>query len=131
MKVPIVFIAILVAIAGFSLSVSSQARSRVRFATRTNETILHGTASGYAYRDYVFVARAGQSIKITVTGSTPSTVFTLMDSTENVVDGSAEIDTYDGVLPKSGDYIVRVMMMRSQARRKGSVSKFTLTVSIK
>src|ERR1700753_651826 len=121
MKKLIGFVAILVAVAACSFSASAQARTRGRFAANTHEGTVRGTVSGYTYHDYVVGARAGQHIKLKVTGSAQSTVFSLLGASDAAVDGAVEADNYDGVLPDTRDYVVRVMMMRSQARRKGSI----------
>jgi uncharacterized protein (DUF2249 family) len=42
-----------------------------------------------------------------------------------------ETDHYSLETTESGDYIIRVFMMRSAARRKGAASNYTLTISIK
>ena len=34
-------------------------------------------------------------------------------------------------LSESGDYLIRVFMMRSAARRKGAAANFTLSISIR
>jgi hypothetical protein len=40
------------------------------------------------------------------------------------------MDEFSGTLSVTGDYVIRVGMMRAGARRPGAVSSFTLKVSI-
>ena len=44
--------------------------------------------------------------------------------------GSTSGDTFTGVLPANGDYVVRVYLMRSAARR-GEHANYTLNVGIR
>ena len=41
-----------------------------------------------------------------------------------------ETDHYSLETTESGDYVIRVFMMRAAARRKGATSDFALTISI-
>lgn len=38
---------------------------------------------------------------------------------------------WSNILPETGDYLIRVFMMRAGARKKGSVADYTLNISIK
>lgn len=42
-----------------------------------------------------------------------------------------ETDHYSLETTESGDYVIRVFLMRSAARRKGAASDYALTISIK
>ena len=114
-----------------SAGVFGQIRERVRFPAGTHGTSKAGTVRGYAYRDYVVGASAGQTINLHLTATESATVFSVFLPNGNDLDAAIESDDFSGELPKSGDYVVRVMMMRSAARRKGSVSNFTLKISIR
>jgi hypothetical protein len=108
-----------------------QAKARVRFPAGTHGTSVSGTVRGYAYRDYVVGASAGQTMNLHLTASEPATVLTVFLPNGDNLDGATEADQFSGELPTRGDYIIRVLMMRSAARRKGSVSNFTLKISIR
>lgn len=115
----------------FTVEASAQARTRVRFPAGTHGTSVKGTVRGYEYRDYVVGASAGQKMIVTITASAMATVFTVLGPDGTNLDEGSETDSFSGELPSKGDYVVRVMMMRSQARRKGSVSNYTLKITIK
>ena len=108
-----------------------QTKQRVRFAAGSHGASLPGTVRGYAYRDYLVKASAGQKMSLSLTASEPATVMTVFLPNGDNLDGATEADQFRGELPTSGDYVVRVLMMRSAARRKGSISNFTLKISIR
>lgn len=112
-------------------STAAQTKTRVKFSAGTHGSTVKGTIKGYAYRDYLLGAAEGQTIelKVTSTGS-PSTLSLFRPDGETVME-SVGNDEYTGQLEMSGDYVVRVLMMRNEARRKGSVSNYTLKISIR
>ena len=114
-----------------SVGVTGQTRQRVRFAPGTHGASVPGTVRGFAYRDFIVGASGGQTMTLSLDASEPATVLTVFLPNGNNLDGAAEMDKFRGELPTSGDYVIRVLMMRSAARRKGSVSNFTLKISIR
>jgi hypothetical protein len=110
--------------------VSAQAKHRVRFARGASGTTVRGTVRGYAYRDYVIGASAGQTIWAKLRSPNTPSVFAIFRPDGENLEGAAELDRFDGELPVSGDYVIRVLMMRSAARRRGSMSNYSLTISI-
>ena len=110
---------------------SAQIKEKVRFATGTHGATVRGTVRGYAYRDYIVGASAGQTIDLKLTSTGNPSVFTVLGPGGADMDGAAEMNDFSGTLPTNGSYVIRVLMMRSEARRKGSASNFTLKVSIK
>ena len=113
-----------------SAQIFAQAKERVRFAAGASSKSVKGVVRGYAYRDYIVGAREGQHIELKLTASAGSTVFSVFNPDGENLEGAAQQDWFSGTLPMTGDYVVRVAMMRSAARRKGSVSNFTLKISI-
>lgn len=114
-----------------SLNTSAQVKTRVRFPAGTHGTSVSGTVRGYAYHDYVVGASAGQTMDLKLTGSGTATVFSVFLPNGDNLESASESDEFSGVLPIKGDYVIRVLMMRSAARRKGAVSNYTLKISIK
>ena len=114
-----------------SVNVMAQAKERVRFPRGTHGTSVKGTVRGYAYRDYRVGVSAGQEIDISLDASEPSTVFSIVTPEGGDLLEASETTSYHGTLITSGDYRVRVLMMRSAARRKGSLSNYTLKISVK
>jgi hypothetical protein len=112
-------------------SVTAQSRQRVRFARGASAATLTGTVRGYAYRDYVVAASAGQTITLELNGKTISPVFTVFRPDGENLEGATQMNDFTGELPGSGDYVVRVGMMRAHARRKNSSATYTLKISIR
>src|SRR5439155_25013561 len=109
---------------------SGQIKQRIRFARGSSSVAVSGTVRGYAYKDYVVGALAGQQISLRLNQNT-SSVFTVFQPNGDNLDGATEMDEFNGTLHASGGYVIRVMMMRSDARRTRSKSNYTLRISIK
>lgn len=107
-----------------------QAKTRIRFPAGASSTAVRGTIRGYAYRDYVVRATADQTINVAVASANTYTVFTIFRPGGDNLDGATQMDEFSGPLPVTGDFVIRVAMMRAGARKRGAVSNFTLKVSI-
>src|SRR5690349_1615184 len=130
MKNLILFVCLSVCCIAFTVSASAQAKQRVSFARGTSNSTLSGTVRGYAYRDYVLRASAGQTLAVRLKSANTYTVFTVIQPGGDNLEGATETDEFSGDLPTSGDYVVRVLMMRAGARRPGSVANYSLTISV-
>ena len=115
----------------FAGTAEAQVKHRVSFARGSSSATVRGTVRGYAYRDYVVRASAGQTLELALRSANPYSVFTVLKPDGNNLNDAAVRDQFSGELPVSGEYVVRVGMMRSGARRPGSMSNFTLTISIR
>jgi len=124
------FLFAIIVLAGMSATADGQAKIRVRFARGTSSAAVAGSVSGYQYKDYVVGASAGQNLRVRPNEKTDA-VFTVFQPDGNNLEGATEMNTFDGALPMSGDYVIRVMMMRYQARRRGSFTNYRLTISIR
>ncbi|HQX54580.1 MAG TPA: hypothetical protein PLP07_01540 [Pyrinomonadaceae bacterium] len=114
----------------FAQDASAQMKSRVRFARGTHSATVTATVKGFAYRDYIVGSGAGQTMTVSVKGTNSSTILTVFAPDGSNVDGAAETDQYSGELASSGDYVVRVGMMRSGARRPGATTTFKLKITV-
>lgn len=115
----------------FASDVAGQATRRVKFARGTMSTEIKGTVRGYAYRDYIVAASAGQMMRVSIQSSSGSaSVFSVVRPGGGNLGTATQTDSADGELPVSGDYVIRVGMMRNDARRRGSVSNYTLSIII-
>ena len=113
------------------LSIFAQgAPQRVRFQSGHSSATLKGRIVGFDTKDYVVGAKAGQAMTLRLTSSNPSTYFVIYSINGRATDMN-ETTEWSENLSESGDYLVRVFMMRSAARRKGAVANFTLSISIK
>ena len=93
---------------------------RVQFAKGANSTTVNGTIKGYQTVDYVLHASQGQSMNVSMATKNTATYFNLLAPGETEVaffNGSVSENQYEGQLPATGDYKIRVYMMRSAARR--------------
>lgn len=112
------------------VEVLAQAKTRIRFPAGASSVAVKGTVRGYAYRDYTVRANADQTISTSVRSANRYTILTIFLPDGGNLDGAAQIDEFSGPLPVTGDYVIRVGMMRAGARRPGAISNFTLKVSI-
>lgn len=93
---------------------------RVQFKKGESSALVEGKIKGYEIVDYVLGAKAGQSMNVSMATKHTATYFNIMAPGENEVAmfvGSTSGNQYEGTLPASGDYKIRVYMMRSAARR--------------
>jgi len=105
----------------------------VKFAKGASTATLKGRVAGYSYVDYRLRAGAGQTIKVSMQASNRGNYFNLLPPGSNDVAmhvGQTGGNKFEGLLPDDGVYVLRVYLMRSEARRKHS-SDYTLTVSVK
>ena len=113
-----------------AVTASQNKPQRIRFEKGRSSATIHGRVAGFDTQDYVIAARAGQQMDIRITASNASTYFVLYSINDRATDMN-ETDHYSLETTESGDYVIRVFMMRSAARRQGAVSNYTLTISIK
>ena len=130
MKRLIVVTAFAAFIAFFTQDAAAQSKTRVRFARGTHSATVTGTVRGYAYRDYIVGSAAGQTMTVSVSGTNSSTILTVFAPDGSNVEGAAQTDQYSGELTASGDYVVRVGMMHSAARRPGATTTFKLKIKV-
>jgi hypothetical protein len=103
---------------------------RVRFQSGHSSAKLKGRIVGFDTKDYVVGAKAGQAMALRLSSSNTSTYFVIYSINGRATDMN-EITEWSETLSESGDYLIRVFMMRSAARRKGAAANFTLSISIK
>jgi hypothetical protein len=103
---------------------------RVRFQRGHSSTTVSGRIVGFDTKDYVISAKADQVMTLRLSSSNPSTYFVIYSINGRATDMS-ETTEWSERLSESGDYVIRVFMMRSAARRRGAVASFILKISIK
>ncbi|WP_408998099.1 hypothetical protein ACJ77P_09620 [Syntrophus buswellii] len=105
---------------------------RVHFKKGANSAVVEASIKGYETVDYVLGARAGQHMNVSLATKHGATYFNILAPGENEVamfNGSVSQNQYEGTLPASGDYKIRVYMMRSAARRN-EVAKYRLEMIV-
>lgn len=104
----------------------------VHFRKGTSSAVIKAGIRGYETVDYVVAARAGQKLDVSLATKHGATYFNILAPGENeaaLFNASTSQNQYEGEIPASGDYRIRVYMMRSAARRN-EVASYTLTIGI-
>lgn len=93
---------------------------------------LSGKLSGDQIIEYKLYAMAGQYLSLSLHSPASSIYFNITaPSAETAMFiGSTSGNTFSGELPSSGDYTIRIYMMRSAARQK-KTARFTLNAILK
>jgi hypothetical protein len=105
---------------------------RVHFKKGASEAQIEGHLQGYETLDYVLGARAGQEMVVTLHTDNTANYFNLLAPGETEIAffiGSRDGERFQGELPATGDYRIRVYLMRSAARRNEQ-AHFNLDVAI-
>ena len=105
---------------------------RVKFKKGANSAMVEASIKGYETVDYVLGAKAGQYMNVSLATKHGATYFNILPPGENEVgmfNGSISENQYEGTLLVSGDYKIRVYMMRSAARRN-EVAHYRLEIII-
>ncbi|WP_306030232.1 SH3 domain-containing protein [Stappia sp. MMSF_3263] len=104
---------------------------RLRFPGGANGIEVQGRISGYETVDYVLGARAGQRMSVTLQSRNRFAYFNVLapGSDSALFVGSRDGERFDAALPVSGDYRIRVYLMRNAARRNER-ARYTLSASI-
>ena len=104
---------------------------RVQFPRGASSHIVRGTIRGYSTVDYIVGARAGQTLRVSMRTSNASAYFNVVAprAQDAMFVGSYAGNRFSGRLPQTGDYRIRVYLMRNAARR-GEVSNYSLDIGI-
>lgn len=93
---------------------------RVSFASGENSARVKGSITGSQIIDYVLNVREGQPMNVSMASQNPQAYFNIMEPGETNVAtfiGSTSGNQFEGVAKESGDYRIRVYLMRAAARR--------------
>ncbi len=105
---------------------------RVTFEPGTENAVIKGSITGYEIVDYILGAIQGQTMTVEMSTDNSASYFNILAPGEDQValfNGSINGNQHETILPASGDYKVRVYMMRSAARRD-EVANFSVSFSI-
>ncbi len=92
----------------------------VQFARGENSAVIEDSITGYEVVDYVLRAKQGQSMNVSMATDNRANYFNILAPHEDAIamfNSSMNGNQYEGKLPESGEYKIRVYMMRSAARR--------------
>lgn len=120
-------------LAAFSVLARSDIRTeRVHFKPGATSAAVQASIKGYETVDYIVGARTGQSMNVSMATKHTGAYFNILAPGETEVamfNGSIGQNQYEGVLPESGDYRIRVYMVRAAARRN-EVANYRLEIII-
>jgi membrane-bound inhibitor of C-type lysozyme len=105
---------------------------RVQFQPGSTSATVQDSITGYEGVDYVLRAQAGQYANISMATDNGANYFNILapgETVEAMFIGSTSGNQYEGTLPATGDYRIRVYMMRSAARRN-EVANYRLEMII-
>ena len=102
---------------------------RVQFAPGRSSVSLTGQVQGYRTNDYLLRANAQQRLTIRLSSERPFTLMGVYAPNGEALCVETCQDQWTGILPQTGDYTIRVGLVRAEARRQGRVS-YTLHVSL-
>ena len=94
---------------------------QVHFKHGASSATIKGKIKGYEGVDYVLEASKGQQMNVSMATDNGANYFNILAPGENeaaMFVGSTSGNQFEGGLPKSGAYKIRVYMMRSAARRE-------------
>ena len=114
-----------------TLAAADIREERVHFKAGTSQTTLKGNLRGDSDVDYLLGAKAGQRMIVELHSDNPQNYFNVLPpgDDEALFVGSSSGNRFAGTLPDSGDYRVRVYLMRPAARR-GEQAHYSLKVHI-
>lgn len=100
---------------------------RIAFAPGATSATVNGSIQGYETRDYLLRAQAGQQMTVNLRSNSSFTQVVVFSPKEETLFVGTN---WTGTLPSSGDYKVRVLLVRAEARRNGAGS-FQVAVGIR
>jgi hypothetical protein len=120
----------------FSTPALSEIRKeRVQFQPGKLSKTIQGTIKGDQIVDYLINAKAGQSMTVSLTTNNGGNSFNIFapgkvpGNDAALFIGETNGNRYKGTLPASGDYLIRVALVRSAARRN-EVANYKLQINI-
>jgi hypothetical protein len=129
---PLLAIAFSVLAAPAAITRNDIRTEQVHFKPGANSAVVEGKITGYETVDYVLEAGKGQRMNVSMATKNGANYFNILPPGEievAIFNGSVNGNQYEGVLPESGAYKIRVYMMRSAARRN-EVAKYRLEMVI-
>jgi hypothetical protein len=105
---------------------------RVQFEPGASSATIEGSIKGYETIDYILNAKEGQYMNVSMATKNGANYFNILEPGETEVAifvGSSSGNQFEGVTKKSGDYKIRVYLMRSAARRN-EVANYRLEIIV-
>jgi hypothetical protein len=105
---------------------------RVQFDKGANSAVIESSITGYDSVDYILNAKKGQYMNVSMATDNTANYFNILAPGEKnvaIFNGSISENQFEGILPESGDYKIRVYLMRSASRRN-ETAKYRLEMII-
>ncbi|MDR9401856.1 MAG: hypothetical protein RI580_00305 [Halothece sp. Uz-M2-17] len=118
--VPLVITALVVITPTITVAQNETRTERIQFEPGASSAVVENSMTGYESVDYIIRASEGQYMNVSMATDNTSNYFNILAPGENeaaIFIGSTQGNQYEGILPASGDYKIRVYLMRSAARR--------------
>jgi hypothetical protein len=124
-------VALLLASVGALNASDAITRQPVVFPAGQTQAAATGRIEGRASVDHVVSAVAGQTLAVTLQADSAMAYFNVLPpgSDEAIFIGSTSGSEFRGVLPRAGEYVIRVYLMPAGARR-GESSNYTLRIGL-
>jgi hypothetical protein len=100
--------------------ISAQSKVRVRFAGGATSATVKGKIAGYKYIDYIVGAKGGQTMSVLLKSAHSGCSFVIFYSNMENVEDATDVTEFTRKLVVDDNYVVRVLLPRSAARRKES-----------
>lgn len=104
---------------------------RVQFPRGATSQTVRGTIGGYSTVDHIVAARSGQMLRVSMRSNNGSAYFNVIAprAQSALFDSSIRGNRFSGRLAQTGDYRVRVYLMRNAARR-GESATYSLDIGV-
>lgn len=131
MQKPLMIAAASLCIVAPAVAQSPTRSERVQFPRGASAQVVRGTIRGYSTADYIVGARAGQTLRASMRTNNRSAYFNVIapGAQSAMFDGSVRGNSFTGRLPQTGDYRIRVYLMRNAARR-GESATYALDIGV-
>ena len=131
MQKPLMIAAASMCIVAPAVAQSPTRSERVQFPRGASSQIVRGTIRGYSTVDYIVGARAGQTLRASMRTGNASAYFNVVapGAQSAMFTGSNGGNSFSGRLPQTGDYRIRVYLMRNAARR-GESATYALEIGV-
>lgn len=134
MKNLVLFICVLAIVLTAMPSVSAQTKKvNVNFKPGTSGGAYNNTVTGYGTVDFYVKAKAGQTMSVKLTSPNTFLYFNVLSGSgdgEAIADNAREVTEWSGQLPADGTYVIRVYLVRAEARRNKRAVGFSVRLDI-
>lgn len=133
-KYYLVVLTVSIVMAGASNIVAQTKRINVKFRPGTSSATFQNTVTGYGSADFYVRASGGQEMSAKLTSANKGLYFLIIRdpaTPEAIADDARDATSWSGELPEDGTYIVRVFLVRAEARRNKAPVRFSLRIGVK